>query len=186
VTGTGPNNETVTDQDSHLVTVNAAPAIKIDKSGPNAAKVGDTITYTLEVSVPVDTELTDIKVTDTKCDNDPKLKNKLGGDNDDVLEFGEVWVYECTHKATDADIGNLKNVAEVKGTDRTGKKVTDRDDHVVEIEKVLPKPPITPPPPQGPLPFTGFETTDALLLALGLLLAGAGAMWLSRKDANRI
>jgi len=183
VTGLGPNDEPVSDEDSHLVPLVPLPVIKIQKSGPQTAKVGETITYTLEVSIPIDRPLHDINVTDPKCDGQPRLQNKAGGDNDNLLELGEVWVYTCDHKVTAADLGVLHNTADVVGKDERDKRARDEDSHNVEVSRVKAAPPEEPPPPSGPLPFTGFTATYALLLALGLLTTGALSLMISRREA---
>jgi hypothetical protein len=184
-TGTGPNNEQVSDQDSHLVDLVPDPRIRIQKDGPQKAKVGDTITYTLEVFTPVDRPLHNVKVSDPKCDNEPKLQSKAGGDNDNLLEIGEVWRYTCNHKVTNADVGVLKNTSDVSGRDERDKKVTDRDSHVVDVTEVQRRIIEKPPPPSGPLPFTGFTATFALMVAIGLLTAGTLSLILSGRESRR-
>ncbi|MGH2730180.1 MAG: DUF7507 domain-containing protein, partial [Actinomycetota bacterium] len=184
-TGTGPNNEPVEDEDSHLVDVVPNAAIRIQKDAQQKAKVGDTITYTLEVSTPVDRPLHDINVSDPKCDGAPKLQSKLGGDNDNLLELGEVWVYTCDHKVTNADLGVLKNVAEVSGRDDDNDKVTDKDSEVVDVTEVERKIIEKPPPVDEPLPFTGVDVTYPLLVAVGLLTAGTLSLILSGRDSKR-
>ena len=96
----------VTDTDYHLVDLTLVvitPEIKIEKDGPQEAQVGDTITYTMDVSVPIDVPLTNVSVSDPKCDQAPTLQSKTGGDDDAILEFGEVWHYTCPHKVLASD-----------------------------------------------------------------------------------
>ncbi len=136
-TGVDEAGTQVTDQDSHLVDLVAPADIRIEKDGPQEAEVGDTIVYTLEVSIPIDHPLTNVEVSDPRCDNRPTLDNKRGGDDDNVLEFGETWVYHCDHLVLDGEVGVLQNTATATGDDENGDTVRDRDDHDVEVAAVL-------------------------------------------------
>jgi uncharacterized repeat protein (TIGR01451 family) len=116
------------------VTVQCPPGIDIVKNGPATAYVGDTITYTFDVSLVAGSgPLTNIQVTDTRCDSAPALVSKTGGDQDATLEAGETWHYSCTHVVTAADPDPLPNTGTATGTDTSGGTVTDSDDHTVDI-----------------------------------------------------
>jgi uncharacterized repeat protein (TIGR01451 family) len=116
------------------VTVQCPPGIDIVKNGPATAYVGDTITYTFDVSLAASSgPLTNIQVTDNRCDAAPVLVSKTGGDQDATLETGETWHYSCTHVVTAADPDPLPNTGTATGTDTGGGTVTDSDDHVVDI-----------------------------------------------------
>jgi uncharacterized repeat protein (TIGR01451 family) len=117
------------------VEVECPPGIDIVKNGPATAYVGDTITYTLDVSLAAGSteSLTNIQVTDTRCDAAPVLVSKTGGDQDNTLETGETWHYTCSHVVTASDPDPLPNTATVTGVDDDGDTATDSDDHVVDI-----------------------------------------------------
>ncbi len=102
----------VTDEDSHLVEIVPQPKIKIVKDGPDDANVGDVITYTLEVTTPIDRPLHNVTVKDPRCDDPPEAIAK-GGNDDDVLDLGELWIYKCKHVATEGNVGLFKNTATV-------------------------------------------------------------------------
>ncbi len=119
--------------DSVAVEVVCPLGIQIVKGGPALAHVGDTVTYTLDVSLTDDVPLTDVTVTDPICASDPTLDSKEGGDQDEWLEPGETWHYSCTHVVTASDPDPLPNTATVTGTDDRGRDVSDTDDHVVDI-----------------------------------------------------
>ena len=180
--GDDDDGNTVTDQDSHLVDVSPKAELKVKKDGPDQATVGDNVTFVIEVSTPVDHPLSDIDVSDPKCDEAPQLDSKNGGDNDNLLELGEVWTYTCKHVMTEADVGLFRNTTTVEGKDVDGEKVKDDDDHVVEVGAVkgirFNQPP---PPPPGVLPFTGSEPTTWLLFGVLSALSGAWMLWTSRK-----
>jgi uncharacterized repeat protein (TIGR01451 family)/fimbrial isopeptide formation D2 family protein len=128
--------------DSAPVTVNvncatppppAGLGIQIVKGGPALAHIGDTITYTLDVSLTTSTPLTNITVTDPICDAAPTLGSKTGGDQDAWLESGETWHFSCTHLVTKADPDPLPNTATVSGTDSQGRNTSDTDSHLVDL-----------------------------------------------------
>jgi uncharacterized repeat protein (TIGR01451 family) len=107
--------------------------IQIIKDGPALAHVGDTITYTFDVSLTTSTPLTAITVTDPICSAAPTLDSRTGGDQDERLEPGETWHFRCRHDVTALDPDPLPNTATVRGTDDRGRSTTDTDDHVVDI-----------------------------------------------------
>jgi uncharacterized repeat protein (TIGR01451 family) len=112
----------------------AAPlGIRIIKDGPALAHVGDTITYTFDVSLTTSTPLTDVTLTDPICSAAPALASKNGGDQDEWLEPAESWRYTCTHGVSASDPDPLPNTATVRGTDSRGRSTSDTDDHVVDI-----------------------------------------------------
>lgn len=110
------------------VEVDCPPGIDIVKNGPATAYVGDTITYTFDVTLEAGSDpLSNVVLTDPNCDPGT-LTGPTGDDGDNVLEQGETWHYTCTHEVTDTDPDPLPNTATVcSGT------VCDSDDHVVDI-----------------------------------------------------
>jgi len=132
VTGTDVLGRTTSADDEAFV-VPLHPAIRIDKSGPAAAHVGDVVTYTFVVTNPGDTGLTDVTVTDPKCADDPELTSKAGGNDDDTLDPGESWTLTCTYTVLEADGTSVTNEVGVAGTDKLGTTVTWDDDHVFPV-----------------------------------------------------
>jgi uncharacterized repeat protein (TIGR01451 family) len=121
------------DSDGASITVNCPPiGINIDKSGPDMAHVGDTITYTFEVSLTTPEPLFDVTVTDPICNEGAPVY--VSGDNgNNILEPEETWTYTCTHVVTAEDPDPLPNTAEVEGTSDDGRTTTDEDSHEVDI-----------------------------------------------------
>ncbi len=107
--------------------------IQIVKGGPALAHVGDTITYTFDVSLTTSTPLSDVSVSDPICSAAPTLDSKDGGDQDAVLEPGETWHYSCTHVVSSSDPDPLPNTATVTGKSAHGRTATDQDSHLVDI-----------------------------------------------------
>jgi uncharacterized repeat protein (TIGR01451 family) len=107
--------------------------IRIIKDGPALAHVGDTITYSFDVSLTTSTPLTAITLTDPICSAVPALASKNGGDQDEWLEPAETWHYTCAHRVSASDPDPLPNTATVRGTDSQGRSASDTDDHVVDL-----------------------------------------------------
>jgi len=107
--------------------------IQVVKGGPAVAHVGDTITYTLAVSLAAGSAtLTNITLVDPICIATPTLVSKTGGDQDTALETGETWNYSCKHVVTATDPDPLPNTVTVTGTGPNG-QVSDTDTHSVDI-----------------------------------------------------
>ena len=109
------------------------PKIAIVKSGPALAHVGDTITYKFTVTNPGDVALHNVALTDPKCNADPTLVSKTGGNTDAILDLTETWVYNCDHKITASDPDPLPNTGTVTGVDPLDKTVTANSSHSVDI-----------------------------------------------------
>ena len=112
-------------------------AIHLEKTGPDVADVGDTFTYTFQVTNTGDLPLTDVTLEELnpeRCNASPLSGPvKSPGDADEFLEINEIWTWTCQHLVTPADGTSLPNTAETTGTDQFGRTVSDIDDHVVTI-----------------------------------------------------
>ncbi|MEP6758073.1 MAG: DUF11 domain-containing protein [Actinomycetota bacterium] len=119
--------------DGASITVNCPDlGIDIQKGGPDLAHVGDTITYTFDVSLTTPEPLFDVTVTDPNCNEGAPVY--VSGDNgNDILEPGETWSYTCTHLVTTEDPDPLPNTATVQGTADDGRSTTDEDSHLVDL-----------------------------------------------------
>ncbi len=119
--------------DDASITVNCPDlGIDIQKGGPIRAHVGDTVTYTFDVSLTTPEPLFDVTVTDPNC-NEGAPVYVSGDDGDNVLEPGETWSYTCTHLVTADDPDPLPNTATVQGTADDGRSTTDEDSHEVDL-----------------------------------------------------
>src|SRR3954469_18743239 len=126
---TGDANNTATTNacngTNENVVVSANSAIHIVKSGPASALSGDDVQFNLAVTNPGDQPLSNVTVTDARCDAvGPTLVSKTNGDQDNVLEPGELWTYTCTAHTT-AGATLLHNVATACGTPPVGGQVCD-------------------------------------------------------------
>jgi uncharacterized repeat protein (TIGR01451 family) len=124
------------------------PAIQVVKSGPDTVYHGDQAKFTFKVSNPGTVGLTDVVVTDDKCSPVQGPTAKEGGDQNAVLDPGEVWTYACTmtiapHQSGEAN--PVVNTVTATGTDRHGGHPSDTDTHstrilhpAIDIEKTGP------------------------------------------------
>jgi hypothetical protein len=111
------------------------PGISITKKGSATAYHGDKLTFTFEVTTPINSPLHDVVVTDNRCAPVTGPVEKQGGDQDDELEVGELWLYTCTMDVpahTDGDT-QLVNTATLTGKDRDDEPVSDTDTHSTQI-----------------------------------------------------
>ena len=121
----GPN---VSDTDTAVVNV-INPAIDIVKSASApTVHVGDSVTYTFDVTNTGDDPLSNIVVLDDKC-SPLSGPVKSGGDADALLETGELWPYSCIRAISATDT----NTASATGTDSKGGTVTDTSSVTVNV-----------------------------------------------------
>jgi hypothetical protein len=110
------------------------PNIRLVKSAaPTLVHVGDTVTYTFEVTNTGDEDLFEVTLTDDTgiCDAEPILEDD--GDGDSTLAVDETWTYTCEHVATADDPSRLENVATVTAVNEADEEVSDEDDAVARI-----------------------------------------------------
>ena len=109
-----------------------SPSLAVTKSGPAMAYAGDDVKFTIEAENTGDDPITDVVITDGKCD--PALSNTPDGgdtDSDGVLDTDETWSWDCT--VPNATGSSLTNSAEVKGKDSLNGEVKDDDDATVAL-----------------------------------------------------
>jgi Bacterial Ig domain len=126
---TTPNGTIVKANDT--ITITGEGKIEIIKTGifndtnaNGAAEVGETIKYTFTVKNAGALALTAVSVTDNKC------SPVLGGPINLGVGASDSTTFTCIYTLTAADIvaGKVDNSATAKGTDPTGKIVTDISD----------------------------------------------------------
>ena len=130
VTGTDEAGDVVTDSDTADTVVNAGPtnpAIHIVKSGPASALAGSDVGFTLAVTNPGDQPLSNVSITDSRCNaTPPTLTSKNGDASPNTLDPGDTWNYTCSSHTSVAE-GTLHNEASTTGTPPSGPPVTDTD-----------------------------------------------------------
>jgi len=132
VTGITPTGGTITDNDTETVTLTYNPCINIDKEADVVnASVGQTITYTYNVSNCGDVTLTGVTVVD-----DVLGSVTLGTT---TLAPGAYTTGTKTYNVVEGDLpGPIVNTATATGTDPIGGTVTDTDTETVLINMPCP------------------------------------------------
>lgn len=100
------------------------PEIKVLNNGPDTAKVGQVITYTIVVNNPGKVSLSNILVTDSKQDWTQKL---------DSLAAGLSQTYEAKYTVTEDDYPTLESIVTVRARNSYGKEVFAEDMHNVFV-----------------------------------------------------
>jgi len=96
------------------------PRINVEKTAsPVQIHIGDTVTYGYMVTNTGNCSLQNVKVDDDKC----SPVRFVGGDdnNDQQLDIGERWTYECVLKDVQGPTGILSNTGRAEGGDPSGK-----------------------------------------------------------------
>lgn len=122
----GPDNHAeATDQ------IACVPRIRLQKGGPSRAHVGDAITYVFVVTNAGGVDLSNVLLSDPKCEAG-SITLVEDGNGNDVLEVGEEWDLECQHVITAGDGDPVHNEASVSG-DHQGDTVSDSAAHDVAV-----------------------------------------------------
>ena len=126
--------EGITDSDSTTIGIDARPVLAVAKSGPAAALLGDTITYTFAVSHDAGSDgspVAGLSVTDDVAGGAAYVS---GDDGDGLLEAGETWSYTADYTTSGTDPDPLDNTVSVSGTDVDGEAVGPATDtHSLDI-----------------------------------------------------
>ncbi|ACZ20874.1 conserved repeat protein [Sanguibacter keddieii DSM 10542] len=195
-TGTPQVGPPVSDDDTATVPTDPRAGISLVKTAalaPGAAgAVGDTVTFTFEVTSRGTATLTSVAVTDAL----PGLSELTYGSwpaAEGTLAPGESVTATATLVLTQehVDAGSVRNLATVSGVSPSGGVVSATD----EVTLAVPGTPVPPadgadpsvadPAPSGPgtLPWTGAAVTGLAVLAAALLVAGL--LLVRRRQATR-
>ena len=111
--------------------------IEVVKAGPALVHHGDKMDFSFAVRSTGNSPLHDVKVTDDKCSPVSAAPvTKTGGDDDALLEDGEVWTYTCTKTVPSHGAGEMDplcNVVTATGSDEQDTTVSDTDRHCTDI-----------------------------------------------------
>ena len=106
------------------------PALKLIKSGPVSAGVGDTAVFTFTVDHDTVTGDGSAVSTVTVTDDVAGPASYVSGDDGDgLLEMGETWVYTAGYVIQTTDLELLVNIGTVRGEDKDGDLVCASDTH---------------------------------------------------------
>jgi len=132
---------TVTPAPGDVVTCSFAntkvtPALRVAKTGPGYAYVGDVVAFGFTVENTGNDPLTHVRLSDDKCADVVGPVSKDGGDADDVLEPGEAWRYSCSYEVAAHAIGDVNpvvNTATATARDSAYEVVDAYDRHATKI-----------------------------------------------------
>ena len=94
-TGIPPTGGSVTDDDDESIPILTGPAIEVVKTGsPVEATCGEPITYNYSVTNTGGCDLINIEVNDDKLGPITNIIEKLNGNDDNILNPGETWIFQ--------------------------------------------------------------------------------------------
>jgi hypothetical protein len=169
------------------------PEIQLDKSGAATANAGDTFTYSFAVKNSGNVTLTNVTLTDDKCQDTLK---RDPAESDDAFDAGDVWHFTCTVIAPTgpAEVHNVATVTAKYENKCKPKTVTATDDHTFTVPAPPPvtppdNPPVTPPadtppgdtppadtPPAGTPPAGGGVLPDQVVSGRAALRGPSGCV----------
>jgi len=145
-------DQKVCDTDDHKTNI-PKPAIALDKTGAATANAGETFTYTFKATNTGNVTLTNVVLTDDKCQS--TLTRSEPNLSDATFDKGDEWFYTCTVVAP-AGPAQVDNIADVCGDYVNPavptKTVCAEDTHTFTVPPAD-TPPVTPPvTPPGDTP----------------------------------
>jgi uncharacterized repeat protein (TIGR01451 family) len=102
--------------------------------GGTADAAGEVISYTITVANTGNQTLTNVVVTDPFVSNLTRLADQVG-DNDALLEVGEIWAFTATHVVTQAEIDAGVNIINLATAD-SDQTPPDSDDSSIPVERL--------------------------------------------------
>jgi hypothetical protein len=156
-------NQKVCDEDDHKTKI-PKPAIDLEKTGAATAAAGDTFTYSFKATNTGNVTLTNVQLTDDKCQSTlTRVEPNLA---DATFDKGDQWYYTCTVVAP-AGPAQVDNIAKVCGDydDDAVDKMTvcDEDPHTFTVPPPS-NPPENPPPSVTPNVVPPATTPDGEVL----------------------
>ena len=129
-------NPVTSNQDTVTVPLAPVAGLNVVKSSTTTliTAAGQQVPYTFTVTNTGNVTLTNVTVSDAKCDAAPVLQP--GGDvnNDGKLQVIETWIFTCLHTVTQAEMnagGNLVNTVTANSTETP----PDTDDLSIPIQQ---------------------------------------------------
>ena len=133
--GIDRDGDPVSGSDSHSLTVEYSSALRVTKSGPATAAVGDNVVYSFVVDHHPDSDGSLIESI-TVVDDIAGPAVLVGGDTDGdgALDPGESWLYEANYTIAPDDANTLTNTVTAQGTDPVGASLSAQDSHSTDVE----------------------------------------------------
>ncbi len=131
--GTDFDGAPVSAQDAHTTDVVFAPVLLVVKSGPVTATVGETVTYTFDVSHDPASDGSPLVLLTVTDDVAGVATYVSGDDGDGRVELGETWTFTAAYTIKASDPNLLTNTATAQAADRDGDTITTTGNHTTDI-----------------------------------------------------
>ncbi|WP_299881450.1 hypothetical protein [uncultured Cocleimonas sp.] len=123
-TGTPEGTESLADAPAtNTITITPAPAWTLDKtSGSTPTKENDTVTYSFSLDNTGNVTISNITLSDAKCNSAPTVPDSGDTNNSGTLDANETWIYSCDYTVTQAEVdaGAVINNASASGSPAGG------------------------------------------------------------------
>lgn len=125
---------TVIASDTHVTLIDGFdPVLNLIKAGPATASVGETVSFTFTLSHDSTSDQSPVEKI-TVSDDYAGAANRISGDDgDNVLEFGETWLYTAAYTIKPDHPNPLINTATASGKDLQGISVVATDTHQTDL-----------------------------------------------------
>ena len=134
VQGLDLDGEVITATASHSTTLQKFnPVLSLVKEGPAVASVGANVVFTFTLSHAVPESDGSAVTISNVTDNVAGPATRLNGDNNNLLEAGEIWIYVVTYTIKPVDINPLENIATASGTDQENDPVMISASHTTAL-----------------------------------------------------
>ena len=144
VLGEDGDGDVISSTGVHSMSIEFNPGFRVIKLGPEAARVGETVVYTLVVgnSAYLPTGIRPLASGDGSPIGGVVLTDSIaapvvyvgGDDGDALLELGEAWVYTAAYTIQPADPDPLVNIVVATGIDSNGDPIFDSATHDLDVE----------------------------------------------------
>lgn len=136
VTGQDTDGKMLSYSESYPLNVGSNPALQLVVTGLESARVGDSITLTIEVSNDVEggdgSPIGDLSVSDTKAG---EASYRSGDRNDDaLLSVGERWVFELPYTILVTDPGPIEPTFVASGQDQDGELIRAEYNYILNVD----------------------------------------------------
>jgi uncharacterized repeat protein (TIGR01451 family) len=140
VTATDPSGESQ-DSDSAVTSVNTLPRLDVSKTvDRTTVSAPGTLTYTIRAKNTGNVDLDNVTFADSLSNGGtPVVSGPVeSGDDDDVMDVGEVWTWTVTYEVIQDDIeagDTIVNTATVSATGPDGTQTSDSDDAQTTVQQ---------------------------------------------------
>lgn len=130
---------TVTASDTHVTNITGFdPVLELTKSGPTTASVGDTVIFTFTLNHAPSSDQSPVQNINVSDDYAGTATRISGDDGDNILEYGETWIYTAAYTIKSTAPTPLINTGTASGIDTEGNPIIVTDTHTTDLEDFNP------------------------------------------------